>query len=127
MGLFRSTDRGTTWQDMEVGRFSPVTYARDIRVSPQDANTLYAALSVAASSTDGALFRSTDCGTTWQRFDKVSVHGTVMSVALDPRDPARIALAARYGEVFATEDDGKTWHDMPLPAGVKDIYCLAVG
>ncbi|HEY7869027.1 MAG TPA: hypothetical protein VIF59_07360, partial [Methylomirabilota bacterium] len=35
MGLFRSTDRGAHWKDMEVGRFSPLTYGRDIRVSPQ--------------------------------------------------------------------------------------------
>src|SRR6516165_10062055 len=50
MGLFRSKDQGKTWQDMRVDRFSPFTYGRDIKVSPQDPNTLYACLSVAASS-----------------------------------------------------------------------------
>ena len=34
MGLFETTDQGNTWQDMEVGRFSPTTYGRDIKVSP---------------------------------------------------------------------------------------------
>ena len=58
MGLFRSKDQGKTWQDMRVDRFSPFTYGRDIRVSPQDPNTLYACFSVAASSKDGALYRS---------------------------------------------------------------------
>ncbi len=53
MGLFETEDGGQTWQDMEVGRFSPTTYGRDIKVSPQDGNTLYAALSVAAASKDG--------------------------------------------------------------------------
>ena len=53
MGLFRDADGGETWQDMEVGRFSPTTYGRDIKVSPQDGDTLYAALSVAAASKDG--------------------------------------------------------------------------
>ena len=37
MGLFKSADRGTSWQDMEIGRFSPLTYARDVQVSPHDA------------------------------------------------------------------------------------------
>src|SRR5215831_10246081 len=69
MGLFRSRDQGKTWQDMRVDRFSPFTYGRDIKVSPQDPNTLYACLSVAASSKDGALYRSQDVGKTWQRFD----------------------------------------------------------
>ena len=44
MGLFRSKDQGKTWQDMRVDRFSPFTYGRDIKVSPQDPNTLYACL-----------------------------------------------------------------------------------
>jgi hypothetical protein len=45
---------------MRVDRFSPFTYGRDIKVSPQDPNTLYACLSVAASSKDGALAREGD-------------------------------------------------------------------
>ena len=48
MGLFRARDEGRRWEDLEVGRFSPTTYARDIKVSPHDPKTLYAALSVAA-------------------------------------------------------------------------------
>ena len=32
MGLFQTHDGGETWQDMEVGRFSPTTYGRDIKV-----------------------------------------------------------------------------------------------
>jgi len=44
MGLFRSQDQGKTWQDMRVGSFSPFSYGRDIKVSPQDPNTLYAFL-----------------------------------------------------------------------------------
>jgi photosystem II stability/assembly factor-like uncharacterized protein len=128
MGLFRSADEGQHWQDMEVGRFSPTTYGRDIKVSPQDPNTLYAALSVAASSKDGGVYRSTDVGKTWQRFDKVQVHGTIMSVALHRNDPKQVYIGARYdGELYGTQDGGETWQAMPLPAGVKDIYAVACG
>lgn len=128
MGLFQTRDHGKTWQDLEVGRYSPTTYGRDIRVSPQDPNTLYAALSVAAASHDGALYRSTDAGRSWSRFDKVQVHGTIMSVGLNASDPDQVIIGARYnGEVFATNDGGETWRDMPLPGDVKDIYCVACG
>ena len=128
MGLFRSTDEGQHWNDMEVGRFSPTTYGRDIKVAPQDPNTLYAALSVAASSKDGGVYRSGDAGKTWQRFDKVQVHGTIMSVALHQSDPKQVYIGARYdGEVFGTEDGGATWRSLNLPSGVKDIYALACG
>jgi photosystem II stability/assembly factor-like uncharacterized protein len=127
MGLFRSNDQGRTWQDLRVDRFSPFSYGRDIKVSPQDPSTLYACLSVAASSKDGALYRSRDVGRTWQRFDKVQPHGTLMSVALHQHDSAQVYIAARYGEVFGTQDGGATWRDMPLPSGVQHIYALACG
>jgi photosystem II stability/assembly factor-like uncharacterized protein len=127
MGLFRSQDQGKTWQDMRVDRFSPFTYGRDIKVSPQDPNTLYACLSVAASSKDGALYRSRDVGKTWQRFDKVTPHGTLMSVGLHHGDAKQVYVAARYGEVFGTQDGGESWLEMPLPQGVQHIYALACG
>ena len=128
MGLFRTSDAGQSWEDMRVGRFSPTTYGRDVKVSPQDPKTLYAALSVAASSKDGGVYRSQDVGKTWQRFDKVQVHGTIMSVALHQDDPKQVYLGARYeGEIYGTQDGGETWQAMPLPAGVKDIYSLACG
>jgi photosystem II stability/assembly factor-like uncharacterized protein len=127
-GLFRSTDQGRTWADMELKRFSPVTYGRDVKVSPQDGNTIYAALSVAAASHDGGVYRSRDAGRTWQRFDKVQVHGTIMSVALHPTDPQQVCIGARYnGEVFATRDGGASWDALPLPGPVKDIYSVACG
>ncbi|MGA8699458.1 MAG: hypothetical protein WB689_37655 [Xanthobacteraceae bacterium] len=127
MGLFRSKDQGKTWQDMRVDRFSPFTYGRDIKVSPQDPNTLYACLSVAASSKDGALYRSHDVGKSWQRFDKVTPHGTLMSVGLHHGDAKQVYVAARYGEVFGTQDGGESWLEMPLPPGVQHIYALACG
>jgi photosystem II stability/assembly factor-like uncharacterized protein len=128
MGLFATADGGETWQDMELGRFSPTTYGRDIKVSPQDGNVLYTALSVAAASKDGAIYRSTDKGASWKRFDKVQVHGTIMSVALHNTDPDQVYIGARYdGEIYGTQDGGATWESLPLPAGVKDIYSVAVG
>jgi photosystem II stability/assembly factor-like uncharacterized protein len=127
MGLFRSRDKGATWEDMRVDRFSPFTYGRDIKVSPQEPSTLYACLSVAASSKDGALYRSQDIGKTWQRFDKVQPHGTLMSVCLHHSDARQVYIAARYGEVFGTQDGGETWRETPLPQGVQHIYALACG
>ena len=105
MGLFRSTDRAAHWQDMEVGRFSPLTYGRDIRVSPQDPRVLYACLSPAARSEDGSLYRSADLGETWSRFDHgVKAESTMMAVALHPRDADRVYCVSRTGQVFGTED-----------------------
>jgi photosystem II stability/assembly factor-like uncharacterized protein len=128
MGLFRTADRGKTWQDMEMKRFSPITYGRDVKAAPAEPNTLYAALSVAAASHDGAVYRSQDGGRSWQRFDKVQVHGTIMSIGLHQSDPDQVYIGARYdGEVFGTQDGGRSWQAMPLPGEVQHIYSVACG
>ena len=128
MGLFRSSDRGMSWQDMEVGRFSPLTYGRDVRVSPHDPRTLYACLSPASRSENGSLYRSQDLGQTWARFD----HGhtprsTMMGVALHAQDPNQVYCVTRHGQVFGTQDAGRTWRESLLPEGVQDVYAIACG
>ena len=126
MGLFQSTDRGQSWRDMQIDRFSPLTYGRDIRVSPHDPRTLYAALSPAARSKDGSLYRSTDLGATWARIDHgVKADATMMALALHPRDPQQIYGVSRCAQVFGTQDGGKTWRESRLPEGVQDVYALA--
>jgi photosystem II stability/assembly factor-like uncharacterized protein len=126
LGLFRSDDRGESWRDMEIGRFSELTYARDVKVSPHDDKTLLGAFSIAAVSDAGSLYRSTDLGETWTRFDHdVSISSTLMITAASAQSPDRVYCAARRGQVFGTEDGGANWQPYPLPEGVEGIYALS--
>jgi photosystem II stability/assembly factor-like uncharacterized protein len=126
MGLFRSDDDGGTWQEFGIGRFSPLTYARDVIVSAHREGRMYAALSVAATSDEGALYRSEDNGTTWSRFDAdVSIDSTLMAVAEGAENPDRVYCAARRGQVFGTEDGGASWQSYALPGGVQGVYAIA--
>lgn len=119
MGLFRAEDRGAAWHDMEVGRFSPLTYARDICVSPHNPRTLYTCLSSAARSNDGTLYRSDDLGESWRRFDHgVTAEGTMTCVTVSRADPKRIYCVSRCGQVFGTEDEGASWREYRVPSGV---------
>jgi photosystem II stability/assembly factor-like uncharacterized protein len=128
MGLFRSNDRGEHWQDMEINRFSPLTYGRDIRVSPHDPKVMYACLSPAARSTDGSIYRTDDVGQTWKRFDHgVKAEATMMGVAVHPRDPNQVYGVSRFGQVFGTQDGGHSWNETRLPEGVRDVYTVACG
>ncbi len=128
MGLFRSDDRGAHWDDMQIGRFSPLTYGRDVRVSPQDPNVMYGCFSPASRSRDGSLYRSDDGGRNWRRFDHgVQARATMMAVALHPRDADRVYCVSRVGQVFGTSDGGKSWEEYLLPDRCQDLFCLAVG
>jgi photosystem II stability/assembly factor-like uncharacterized protein len=128
MGLFRSDDHGEHWKDMEIGKFSPLTYGRDIRTSPLDPKIMYAALSPAARSTDGAVYRSDDVGKTWTRFDRgIKAEATMMGVIPHPTDPNQVYAISRAGQVFGTQDGGKSWSESRLPEGTRDSYCIACG
>ncbi len=126
MGVFRSDDRGASWSDLEVGRFAPFTYARDIRVSPHDPRVLFACLSPASRSEDGALYRSDDLGMTWTRVDRgIKAQATMMAVGLHAREPAGICCISRCGQVFSTRDGGGRWRESRLPVAVQDVYAVA--
>jgi photosystem II stability/assembly factor-like uncharacterized protein len=126
MGLFRSDDRGASWYDTKIGRFSPLTYCRDVIVSPHDGRVMYACLSPAAFSNDGSLYRSDDVAQTWRRIDHgVKADSTLMAVSVHPKDPARVYCISRGGQVFGTEDSGGSWQQYRLPEGVHDAYTVA--
>ena len=128
MGVFRSTDSGASWRDIEVGRYSPLTYCRDVMVSPHDPRVLYACLSASARGEEGSLYRSDDVGESWRRLDHgFKANATMMSSATHPRDPATVCCVSRCGQVFATADTGASWQESQLPQGVQDVYAVACG
>ena len=127
-GMFRGPERGERWESIPLNRFSPITYTRDLLLSPSHPNTIYVSLGRAARGDVGALFRSRDLGDTWERVDHgVTPGSTMMAVAINLRRPSQIYCAARDGEIFGSLDDGATWKEYPLPDSAKEVYALAVG
>ena len=126
MGIFASRDWGATWEDLEVGRFSQLTYGRDIRLSPHDPNVLFACLSVSSSGPTGSVCRSDDLGRTWRRIDHtVRAESTMMAVSPHPTLEGTVYCAARHGQVFGTHDAERTWQEYRMPAGCKGVYSIA--
>jgi hypothetical protein len=127
-GLLRSADRGEHWEPIDLNNISPITYCRDLRLAPNDPRTLYVSLGQAARSAAGALVRSRDLGTTWERVDRgLTPKSTMMAVALTARQPTCVYACTRDGEVFGTHDDGATWGEFPLPTGTQEVRALACG
>ncbi|MGE0824869.1 MAG: WD40/YVTN/BNR-like repeat-containing protein [Candidatus Binatia bacterium] len=126
MGLFSSRDRGESWRELEIWRFSPFAYGRDIQTAPDNARTLYAALSPAAMSQAGSIYRSQDLGETWERFDHgVVPRRTMMAVAVSRQDSRCVYGVNSLGQVFGTRDGGVSWAEFPLPAGLRNVYTIA--
>ena len=87
-----------------------------------------AGCSTAARSTDGSIYRSDDVGETWKRFDHgIKAEATMMGVTVHPKDPNQVYGVSRFGQVFGTQDGGRTWSESRLPEGVRDVYAVACG
>jgi photosystem II stability/assembly factor-like uncharacterized protein len=102
--IFKSVDRGNTWEAHELGPEGYFLYVKDLIFDPLDSQTLYAA------TTDGA-YRSSDGGNQW-----ISISGNLSgndrpatSLAADPRVPGRFFAGGQYGKVFRTDDGGGNW------------------
>lgn len=129
-GVWRTNDRGQSWQDLQFERFSNIRYSRGVEVAPDNPATLYACVGLNFGSEEGGVMRSTDGGDTWSRFDQgIEALSTTFGIAVNDRDPAQIYFCTRKGQVFGTHDHGATWqgHDLPeMAANVKAIACTSI-
>ena len=87
-GLYRSTDRGLTWQQVRGGGFPSEGLGKiGLAVAPSDPKRVYAIVHAKA----GGLYRSDDGGVTWRLIDgdvRLWQRGWYFChVAVDPRDP----------------------------------------
>jgi hypothetical protein len=49
---------------------------------------------------------------------------TIFALAFDERQPRRMFCATTVGEVFASEDGGRSWAARHLPEGATQVYAM---
>jgi len=80
-GMFKSTDYGATWNELNdgilIGRIPVVAF------DPGAPGTAY------AEFIDNAIFKTTDDGVSWERQPTVLSCGNVCNILFDPTDPQR--------------------------------------
>ncbi|MFN2540863.1 MAG: WD40/YVTN/BNR-like repeat-containing protein [Chthoniobacterales bacterium] len=137
-GIYKSTDGGETWTHAGLEKSERIGR---IAVSPQNSDTVYAAVPGAlwSDSPDRGLYRTSDGGKTWQLILKGANLSTgCTSVALDPNDP-NVMFAAMWdfrrkgweyrsggsgpdkpsaSGLFRSSDAGQTWTEI-TPEGNK--------
>ena len=129
MGLFRSVDRGMSWQDLGIGQHAAhLRYGRDIIVAPWDTSDMFAAVADSSRGVAGRLYRSRDAGASWKQVDhSIDVQSTMMAVALTASDRQQAHCATRKGQTFSTLDDGASWLEIDLPEGAGAAVAIACG
>jgi photosystem II stability/assembly factor-like uncharacterized protein len=116
-GIYKTTDRGLTWQEKRNG-LPPISDSRHtVPISkfvfaPDNPNTLYAAVGQPRQrkGARGQIWRSDDCGDTWRMIVRSGIDKDVdifdLAVAADN---AKHMLAATNKGIFGSEDGGETW------------------
>lgn len=113
-GVYRSDNGGLSWRKMS-GQASIPWYFGEIRVDPQDPETVYH-LGVTLS-------RSEDGGATWERAAR-SVHADQHAMWINPHNPAHLILG-NDGGLYVSHDRGNTWDFSPnLP--ISQFYAVGI-
>jgi photosystem II stability/assembly factor-like uncharacterized protein len=103
MGVFRTSDNGDSWSELDF----PKEYVRAVAINPVD--------DIFAGSA-GGLYRSTNNGDTWEQVHEL---GSVLSLVVNSSGH----IFAGYGlgsGVYRSTDDGVTWVD--VNDGVLNSY-----
>lgn len=121
-GVYKSVDGGQTWKHMGLKDSRQIG---GIVVDPRNSNVVYVAAegSVWGPGGDRGLFKSTDCGNTWNIILKISENTGVNNIIHDPRNPdilfatseqRRRHVFTKIGggpetAVYKSTDAGTTW------------------
>lgn len=102
-GIIKSMNGGASWTKLMDG-WSITTMI----VDPQDRNVMY------AGSPNGALFKTSNKGKTWDRMQIPNFIG-ISSLAIDSRDHNTVYAASSAGTVYKTIDGGQQWSSTGYP------------
>ena len=104
-GLFRSEDRGRTWQKAAVSTKDAHLDVMDIAADPRESRTIY------IGTHEAGVLKSIDGGKTWNDAS-IGIGGPdVHGLTIDPTTPSKLHAAVRdKGEgIYRTIDQGEKW------------------
>jgi len=110
-GIFKSTDKGKTWEKLKNGLPTGDIGRIGLAISPQKSNVIYS-LITAKKETKG-FYRSEDFGETWKKMSDYQVVDSQYYVEIFPDPHEFDKLYSVDMRSYVTEDGGKTFNRIP--------------
>ncbi len=115
VGVYRSSDAGATWAEVNNGiRYPDI---RTMLIHPGDDRVVY------AGTDGGGVYKTVDGGAYWAEINRGLIDKVVRSMAMDPRDP-KVIYAGTWHGVYKTVDGGENWS--ADPDGLYDVDVRAI-
>lgn len=102
-GLYRSSDRGQSWQKINLGTGTARTYT----FAPTNTSIRYA--SFGSWDESGGFYRSTNGGANWASIPTTTIPATVVAVAIHPQDPNVVLAGTSGAGLYRSTNGGETW------------------
>ena len=109
--IFKSTDGGQTWIESDDGyAHDAKTAIHDIKIDPQATNIIYMDTTAHGAITGNGVWKSTDAGGTWARFNNGMDDDTSVSVILIHPNQPGVLLAGTEEGIYRSNDAGASWN-----------------
>ena len=115
-GVLKSTDGGSTWQQLGASEFTGLGISAII-VHPSNSNTIYVASSAAvgqqgSQTPSQGIFKSTDGGQTWSGQRVCSSCWGASDLVIDPSNPSVLYAAFWQQGIFKSTNGGDSWQKL---------------
>jgi photosystem II stability/assembly factor-like uncharacterized protein len=119
VGIFKSTDGGTSWSAASFGLPGNLSGIGFLVIDPHNPNTVYA-------ETDQGVFKSSDGAASWNAANSGLRGNHISTLVFDPRTPGTL-YAGGSGGVSKSTDDGVSWNaaNSGLPTN-RAVMVLAI-
>ena len=111
-------------------RTGPPLHPARIAAAPDDADLVLVTVSENARRKSPQFYRSTDGGQTWQLVEGLGsgeeAEDMVVAFEWDPQSPERVYAGTDGGKLYASNDRGETWQQLPVTLPSVAVGALAV-
>lgn len=120
--VYKSTDRGVTWNKLGNGLPSGDVGRIGLAISPVNSDVIYA---IVEARDEKGLYRSTDRGASWSKQSGYATDGNYyQEIIADPKNVDRLYSMATWAQV--SNDGGKSFKNLGEKSKHVDNHCIWV-